>query len=342
VIDWIQGVVPYWHDEAIAEGGLQYINADWTLGAVLPRKVQVRGSFDSGFVIGTSFHHAAVGGRFTHVHFSGSPKFLQGHNLFGTSDVTRLVTLSVAKALGVYGRTVTAFDLNRWAKGDYKLSVLDITEMMDTGSDTNASAWMLAAGQHLRVKYRGGGKFDGGTLYVGKHSRRWAIKFYQKAEELQSRKKSHRLPDGIDRREDLLEYARGTVRAELRLYSMELKRLGLDTGLAWAKKDSREVWSSYMERIELTGNMVLRDKQVEELPQRLRGTYSLWSEGRDVPHLLSRATFYRHRKELLALGIDITTPPEKSGGHVVPLIRIIEARPKAIPQWAYGTPLLAA
>lgn len=322
---------------------MQVILPDGSLGAILPRGKHVRGSHDATCRIQTSRCHGRDGrGLLTHIHISGSPKFLQGHNVFGINDVRRLVALMATRALACCGVEATEMDRARWERGDFKLTVLDITEMLDTGSETNASAWMRAAGEHCRVKYRGGGKFDGGTLYFGKHSRLWALKFYQKYEELFSRRKSHQLPLAIERREDLLDYARGCVRAELRLYSMELKRLGLQSGQAWEKTDARTVWDSYMTRVDLAGNHALPDRQIETLPAHLRGTYLLWSEGRDVPALLTRRTFYRHRKEMRAFGIDITSLPEKNGSSVVPLIRIIEARPKAIPSWAYGTPLLAA
>jgi II/X family phage/plasmid replication protein len=223
-----------------------------------------------------------------------------------------------------------------------EFTVLDVTEMLDTGNESNASAWMRAASERLTVKYRGAGDTRGDTLYVGKNSRNWAFKVYPKFREVTSRKKSHRLPEGIPWHSELLDYARGTVRAELRLYSMELKRQGLHLGSAWLKTEAHAVWERYMSKIELLGNKPLQDGQIERLPAHLRATYAVWAAGLDVSRIVQRRTFFRHRKALKAWDIDIAVPRNLTPSNVVPLLRVIEARPKGIPSWAYNTPLLAA
>ena len=255
----------------------------------------------------------------------------------------RLVELMAARALQLCEREVTQLDRRRWRKGDFDLTVLDLTEMLDVGSPENARAILAAAADHARLPYREKQKErHGGTVYFGRHSRRWALKLYSKHDELQSQRKAHQLPAMIERREDLIEYARGCVRAELRLHSMELKKLGLNSGQAWLRASAGDVWASYMKRIEWAGNAVLPSAAVARLPRHLRASYALWLEGHQVREHLSRAQFFRQRKQLLSYGIDITSAPEREACQVIPLVRLIEARPKAVPQWAIGTPLLAA
>ena len=48
-------------------------------------------------------------------------------------------------------------------------------------------------------------------------------------------------------------------------------------------------------------------------------------------------TYYRYRKELLEFGIDIANVQDvdKPLDNVVPLVRVLEALPASIPDWAY-------
>jgi II/X family phage/plasmid replication protein len=359
LIDWINAVLPYRHTRPIADGGVQRITPDGEVGPVLPRKLQLRGSHDSGLMIQSSWQHRLSAdpdfgsetipnatGDFTHIWVSGSPKFLQGHNLFGTDNVCRLTELMATQALQLLGREATALDQLRWRKGAFKLTVVDLTEMLDVGSEDDVAAILSAAGDHARMAGEGPQRRTkercGGTVYWGKRSRRWALKLYSKYLELRAQKKDHQLPREIERRDDLMEYARGCIRAELRLLSAHLKKLGLQSGHAWLNRDARTVWMDHMTQIDWSANAVLTPAKAAKLPKRLRGTYALWEQGHKVEQLLSRATFFRHRKLLLGHGIDITSAPERERAQVVPLVRLIEARPKAIPQWAYNTPLLAA
>ena len=54
---------------------------------------------------------------------------------------------------------------------------------------------------------------------------------------------------------------------------------------------------------------------------------------------MTKPTFYRVRKQLLAFGIDIAVVNEKN--NIIPLIRYLEAEPVGIPDWAYEKNLVA-
>ncbi|EBU7225592.1 Replication-associated protein G2P, partial [Salmonella enterica subsp. enterica serovar Enteritidis] len=48
--------------------------------------------------------------------------------------------------------------------------------------------------------------------------------------------------------------------------------------------------------------------------------------------MISRATYFRHRKALKEFGIDIAVTVDRvDNSNVVPLIRVLEAKPAAIP-----------
>ncbi|RWT74335.1 phage/plasmid replication protein, II/X family, partial [Citrobacter freundii] len=59
----------------------------------------------------------------------------------------------------------------------------------------------------------------------------------------------------------------------------------------------------------------------------------------DLKSMLAHKTFYRYRNKLLPFGVDIATVLPREKSNVVPLVRVLEAIPMGIPDWAYGTPL---
>ena len=68
---------------------------------------------------------------------------------------------------------------------------------------------------------------------------------------------------------------------------------------------------------------------LNDLPRHLRGTYASWRNG--WPLKLSLSTFYRHRRLLLAYGVDISIPAK-----VVPLpvrVRYVDVAALEAPNW---------
>lgn len=58
------------------------------------------------------------------------------------------------------------------------------------------------------------------------------------------------------------------------------------------------------EQIKITDDVMLK------MPNKLRSTYTLWLEGHDLRNLISKPTYYRHRKELKEYGVNIDLRPE--------------------------------
>jgi II/X family phage/plasmid replication protein len=83
----------------------------------------------------------------------------------------------------------------------------------------------------------------------------------------------------------------------------------------------------------------LNTEVLKSLRPALRIAYQSWEAGNDLRQTLSRPTFYRYRKALLPYGVDIATILPKEVSNVVPLYRVLEAKPAPIPDWAYGTKL---
>lgn len=88
---------------------------------------------------------------------------------------------------------------------------------------------------------------------------------------------------------------------------------------------------------------------VADMPAKLRMAALSWIDGRDIRTLVSPATFKRHRKALLAFGLDISEPRRVDGRPNAEdaLQRLLDALPQhslqplSAPDW-YGLPELAA
>jgi II/X family phage/plasmid replication protein len=99
---------------------------------------------------------------------------------------------------------------------------------------------------------------------------------------------------------------------------------------------ARELFSEYVRKLEMNEQVALSSEEQLALPQKLRSTYILWRSGEDLRHTLPKATYYRHRNELLPYGIDIAISRDVvDRSNVVPLIRVLEATPAGIPEWAF-------
>ena len=341
MIDWTSFVAPCFHLNPISNGSVLSVNVDGETEWETRKAYQAVGSHDSSVRIKT----VAVNeqGHGTHIYVDGNPiKFMQGHNLFGTDNLHSLLYgfLSHLCPMPDLYLSPTDLDRERWAQGDIELSRVDCTYMFDVGSPDNANAWIRHAEQYATFSHRGKGQIGkGSTLYFGKHSRRSALKFYPKGEEF----KKHAHPDFL-LNPSLLDYANKSLRAEAVIRSMELKRLNLNLVKNWDTDTCSYLVNYYLKRLNMSEVKALVSDQSENLKPRLRAVYELWKLGHDIKSMYPSKTYYRYRNEIKKeIGIDIAVlqPSQKDDSmkNVVHFIRITEAKPMGIPDWAYGTDL---
>lgn len=341
MIDWLTLIAPCKHARAIDGGQVLSISPTGELDWLTRKRAQVRGSFDTCLTIRTFTHDVEP---LSHVEISGNPvKFFQGHNLWGSGDVHALAvaTLDHLAESCQLGLLPDAQDRQRWLAGDIRLTRVDQTESFHLANLADVLAWLRAAEQSAHLSHRGRGQLvKGSTLYFGKHSRRWSLKLYAKGQEV--REKGH----GQDAILDLphaLAWADRTLRAELVLRSMELKRRGLDYVSAWSEDvDSAVTSRLLLDRLgAMTMNSVshLPASVLDALKPSLRMAYQSWESGVDLRAILPHRTFYRYRSQLLPHGIDLATVNAREASNVVPLVRVLEAIPAGVPDWAQGTPL---
>lgn len=344
MLDWFRGEVPFHHDPLPA-GQVLSFEADGSVEWISVKKIRVeRESHES------AIHVRSVGGDghgfATALQIDGNPaKFLQGHNVFGSRDLNMLVALTFQRIYEAHkdhleGWSNPELAFARIKRGEYDVKGLHINEMYDLGNDASVEAWLHAAEMRARTR-SGRSTRDKGTVYAQKNSRRWAFKFYNKFREMAARGKSHKLPH-ILQGQGLEDFARGKLRAELVLMSMELKEMGVTKGYHVTEEWVSDTFARYLGRVEMPTQATLIDEQLLNLPRAAQSSYQLWRQGVSLKDLLPKPTFYRHRKILMEQGIDITVPPlSPDTSNVVPLIRVLEAVPVGVPAWAFDRKLVA-
>lgn len=337
MIDWLTAIYPCVH-EPLPSGSVISLDASGEVEWKTVKRLAVRGSYES------SLYVRSVGsdgeGRCSHLYIDGNPsKFLQGHNVVGSDDLRGLAVAVYARVLSLLNIPHHMCSYREVLDGMFRLLRVDINYMFDLGSLENVRNWLYAAEFKARTRHgRATGK--GGTVYFGQHSRRWGGKGYSKYDEHMSGKKGHQIPAEFVYA-GLLDWSRDKLRIELILRSLELKTINQSLGKSWTTETAMKLFTDYIGRIEMSQNVLLSDEKINKLPRYIQSTYLLWKQGVNLRGILPSRTFYRHRKELLTFGIDINfycETPDKN--NIIPMVRVLEARPAEIPQWIYDKGLI--
>ena len=341
MIDWVTGKFWITHNPEVLRSGqsirTKIIDGVETIEYDIANRLSVKGSHDASITIRS--HTDGM------VEISGNPaKFLQGHNVFGTNDLKYLVAKMIDKLcmMDKLELKPTDVEYENIQQGIYHLSRVDVNEHFAFPSAQVARAWLRAAGNSANMKFRGAGLFKEGTLYF--EGKRYIPKIYFKYDEINSKDKSHRLPDELLQIPELIEYAEKSLRFEIKILSTQLKDWYLHLGCNWdADTATMLINDQFISKLQLSANMPIENEVIESLPKNLRLTYTAWVNGEDLRQVLSRPTFYRYRTRLMEYGIDISIVKdiEKEQSNVVPMIRYLEAVPMGIPDWAYQKGLVA-
>ncbi|EFO3893049.1 Replication-associated protein G2P [Escherichia coli] len=337
MIDWLTAIYPCVH-EPLPSGSVISLDASGEVEWKAVKRLAVRGSHES------SLYVRSVGsdreGRCSHLYIDGNPsKFLQGHNVVGSDDLRGLAVAVYARVLSLLNIPHHMCSYREVLDGMFRLLRVDINYMFELGSLDNVRNWLYAAEFKARTRHgRATGK--GGTVYFGQHSRRWSGKGYSKYDEHMSGKKGHQIPAEFVYA-GLLDWTKDKLRLELVLRSLELKTINQSLGKSWTAETAMKLFTDYIGRIEMSQNVLLSDEKINKLSRCVRSTYLLWKQGVNLKSVLPKPTFFRHRKELLDFGIDINfycETPDKN--NIIPMVRVLEARPAEIPQWIYEKGLI--
>lgn len=336
MIDWITAIIPFDH-EPINGGSVLKIAPSGEVEWEAPCRIKVEGSHDAGIQVTSRGSNGE--GRASELILNGNPaKFLQGHNVFGSDNLIALVLKTFTSVCNVLNLAPDQQAYDRVAAGQYRLTRVDINYMFELPTMADVRTWIRAAEYKSKTRH-GRPSSKAGTLYWGKNSRRWSIKAYSKGEEING-PKSHKLPDQFSET-PIAEFAQNKLRIELTLRAKELEEIQLLQADKWGMKTPYQIFNHYVKRIEMSEQIALTTDKLNELPRHLKGTYMLWRAGENLRENLSKPTFYKHRKELLTLGIDINLAVDSvDRSNVVPLIRVLEAQPVQTPAWAYELQLI--
>ena len=336
MIDWVTMKVSCDHDGIISDGEVISLSRDgnsieWS---VLKART-VPGSYDATIRIKSITQST--------IEISGNPtKWLQGHNLFGTNDLKHLVWVFFNKLLEVPELKLkpTLAQLHAIKMGKLTVSRVDINETWFLKDRNEVLAWLRAAGQKMHLKHRGAGQFKGDTLYWGKGSRRWFLKCYSKGDEIDGKKSN--FPNEL-RTPQMLEYADRALRLELTLASNQLREWQLHEVSNWGAETGKMLLLQLIKGLEMSNNIRLTDDILDSLPTRMKMSYFTWLAGQDLKQILPPRTFYRYRTELKKYDVDIAIMRDvkEDKNNVIPLIRVLEAQPVGIPDWAIEQGLVA-
>ena len=336
MIDWVTARLPCSNSGQICDGQVVKLNAEgseieWTTQT----RLSLTGSHDSSISIRSLTPQT--------IEISGNPaKWLQGHNLFGSNDLRLLMWVFFNRLIEFYdiGLNPTIQDLERIKEGRYTVSRVDINETWFLKNRVEVLAWIRSAGEKMSMPYRGKGVFSGDTLYWGKGSKYFYLKCYSKGDEIHGKKSN--FPEAL-KIPQMLDYAERALRLELVLCSKALREWHINMPCVWSEDMPKMLLLTHVRSLEMSNNFVLNDDVLDALPTKLRLYYKAWLRGDDLRQDLPARTYYRIRKQLKEydINIELVRDVDKPVDNVVPLIRILEAEPVGIPDWAYEQNLVA-
>ena len=133
-----------------------------------------------------------------------------------------------------------------------------------------------------------------------------------------------------------MTWAENKLRIEVRLRTRELKRFGLHTVGGWSPEQCSQVVQRYLAKVDMSEQQMVHIDIEAGLKPRHRLALATWKTGADMKAIMPKPTFYRVRKEIMeAVSIDIASRANVS--NVIPLRRVLEARPATVPAWVADT-----
>ena len=342
MIDWVTAKIPFYYPGIISDGEVMFISGEGELQHSVRKRLQLRGSYDGSISIRTS--EVDHNGNTSFIEFSGNPvKFLQGHNLFGSSDLVNITVESVLKIADMLNTPQPQNVLFPLYRGAWTVSRVDINRMYSLDRRPDVLSYLYSLSKTARTRSQAAVS-KGSTVYFNKDSRRWKAKFYSKGQEVEL--KRNKKQGSIELPPAIKQWVDPMLRAELTLLSNELREhpYGLHIAANWNTIEVHDIYTDYMGRIAMAEQKT-PDNLTHVIKSRpAAASYQMWLDGHDLRQILPRPTFYRHRTYLLENhSVDISIPrpsPESNLSNVVPFRKTLELVPATLPHWVEGTNLL--
>ncbi|MFY9327493.1 MAG: phage/plasmid replication protein [Georgfuchsia sp.] len=322
-VDWVTLRQDHGADGCPVINGGQFFSRDESgeIDWMVDKRAGFEGSFDS---------RCDLRSDGATVEFSGNiSRFNRRDNLFGydwPETIRRINQLLNLYSIPPFtSGKLYRFADHGWTWTGARVSRIDITMNRATFSAENASVVLSQlAGQHVG-RQKGRLSVDGSTVEYGRGSKYVYGKCYSKYAEFinHRRKKSGRHVD-----EEVIEFAQrmGVLREEFTLKSRFLTQNQL-CYLGQITHDA--LVEVFMHRTQFKRFDQIEHDSFSDLPRRLKTTYASWKLG--MPHGLAERTYFRHRRELLKYGIDISVP---CNGQLLPIrIKVIDVAALEAPDW---------
>lgn len=299
-IDWItiQQFYPDGGLPCVNNGQVFSVDSDGSIEWQVEKAFAHEGSFSSKIQIQCDGFMVRLSGNVS--------RFNRPDNLFGFDlDQTIIKSGHILSNIGLppftpgYAQLIYGHEFPQWTGA--VITRLDLTKNYILGNRENLKLFMnhLASKSAPRVKT---GVFpDGATVDYGRGSKYLYHKAYDKFLQWSGRGQKYKpLTQVMNWVEKV-----GLLRHEVTLKSRFLTQNNLRFLGVLNMKKLCDVYNIRADII--TAEKVPYD-HLNEIPAPFCGTASMWRGGVDLTAKLKKATFYRHRKALLAYGIDISRP----------------------------------
>lgn len=317
-----------WSLPLVDSGVVMCADSDGELVWKTVRGVQHQGSFETSLQLRCDGHRVTFSGNVS--------RFGRPDNLFGFGFFECLQRINAV--LAEYGLPAFTGGTRRellkrggvvgvWSGA--RVSRIDVTANYLAGSEANAHAVLQYLGSQHAGRKSGQVQGSGETVDFGRGSRRQYWKAYIKGLELVKHAKKR----GAEVDPQVLEYCQsnGLVRFEGTIKSNALSDLGCaflgDYESGWAMGQLIQL---FKEHSEVLNRCEKSTDDLDELPRHLRATARDYLAGMDCTVSMSRPTFYRHRRELLAFGLDISV---RNVRPFQPRVQVVELVRAQVPNW---------
>ncbi len=269
------------------------------------------------------------------------PLVLQGHNLFGhcvLQDYVYAILDLAAKRLDL---PVDAAQREEWKKGDVSITEIHLTA--NFGCPRTAVQPIIDAIDAAYTKGKWRSEPTSITVQGAKkrRSKSHALTVYDKAIQLASVFKTaagSKKPDWV--KSLLIEEAEKGIRAEVKLYSEELKYLELGRVGSWEGADISALYFQFLNKYRVTHciQKLLTDDEIAMLSRGERKIYTLWLSKVSLEDHYCRTSLWKYAKDIEEkVKIDILgrrperLPPVETSEIFVP------ENVLPVPAWAVGT-----
>jgi len=295
-------------------------------------------------------------------------KYFQGQSIYCPMNANGLIVDFIHDVCRTFGIEPTAHDLKMWRQGFFYPQRLDICENRRLNNYKDADAFIHGVVKSASLNGRGfrfdhNEKQEGFTAVHATSGRLCRFSVYNKYCDLRDNKYGKPKFEDEDLNKRILDHADGLVRFEAKYKSSWFRRNGIETFY--------ELWKHYPDLSSMLfdkingmkfGGTNMKDTVMEdlksELPTHILPTYLFWLDGKTVVQIkemlgggrrtssgdrrYQRASKYLREEHHVNVKVRLTNAAieKKHVSNVIPMVRVLEAKPDVAPQWFYDEGLI--